>query len=72
MRVEIIKRHEIQAVGPQGPSTRVFSIGDIVDLPDLHARMMLAKGVAAMPSTKIAPKVEPNKPKSRARKSVKE
>lgn len=48
MKVQIIKERSIQAVGPQGPFTRVFAVGDIVDLPEISARYFIADGGAKL------------------------
>lgn len=46
MKVRMIRERSIQGAGPLGPMTRVFDIGEVVDLPDMHATMFLAGGDA--------------------------
>lgn len=53
MRVEIVREAHMQAAGPLGPHTRVFSIGDVVDLPDMHAQLMIAKGEAVLERRRV-------------------
>lgn len=81
MRVEIVKERRLQAVGATGPFVRVFAIGDVIDLPEMHARSMIASGHArvagkpvptpAKPVVDDAETFEVARPK-RARKSSKE
>lgn len=59
MRVEIIKERRLQAAGPSGPFVRVFSIGDLVDLPDSYASAFISGGHARIPVAKPAPKPKP-------------
>lgn len=54
MKVQIIKERTIQAVGPQGPFTRVFAVGDVVDLPEISARYFIADGGAKLVHDKPA------------------
>jgi hypothetical protein len=54
MKIQMIKERSIQAVGPQGPFTRVFAIGDVVDLPEISARYFIADGGAILVREKAA------------------
>ena len=66
MRVQFIKAREIGTVGADGPEVRVFSVGDVVDQPEMHAVLFTAEGVATFVDDD-APEVEA-KPKARTRK----
>lgn len=61
MRVEIIRARSLQTVGPDGPSARLFTVGDVVDLPEIHARFFVANGDARLVE-KAAAKVEKSEP----------
>lgn len=47
-RVRMIREREIQGAGPMGPLTRTFVIGEVVDLPEIHALMFVGGGDAVM------------------------
>lgn len=65
MRVRMIREREIQGAGPMGPLTHVFEVGDVVDLPDMHAGMFLAGGDAELAGN------EDEKPKARRARPAK-
>lgn len=48
MKVEFIRSRSIGVAGPDGPSTRVFTVGEEVILPELHGRMFIAGGDARL------------------------
>ncbi|MDP1877982.1 MAG: hypothetical protein Q8M17_10565 [Actinomycetota bacterium] len=48
MKVEFIRSRSIGVAGPDGPSTRVFSVGEEVILPELHGRMFIMNGDARL------------------------
>lgn len=48
MKIRYIKERSLQAVGPLGPFTRVFAVGEILDLPDMHAQLAIAQGDAVL------------------------
>lgn len=52
MKVQFIRERSFQAVGPQGPLTRVFAVGDIVELPEIHATMVILQGDAKATAVK--------------------
>lgn len=56
MKVEFIRVRKVNAAGPNGPFTRVFSIGEVVELPDLDAQIALAAGEAVIARAKAAAK----------------
>jgi len=64
MRVQIIREKRFTAAGPQGPFTRVFEVGDVIDLDVVHAQMLVAEGTAqrapddAKPARKPAAKTK--------------
>lgn len=60
MKVQIIREKSFQGVGPQGPFTRVFAIGDIVELADMHAQSLIIEGAAkAAPAKAEKPATKP-------------
>jgi protein-L-isoaspartate O-methyltransferase len=48
MQIKFVKERSLQAVGPQGPFTRVFAIGEVVDMPEISAQSWLADGGAVI------------------------
>lgn len=48
MQIKFVKERSLQAVGPQGPFTRVFAIGDVVEMPEISAQSWLADGGAVI------------------------
>lgn len=70
MKVQFIKQSSFQTVGPQGPFTRVFAIGDTLELPEMHARLVIAQGDAKLAPEKPAKAEAPVKaaPKSKGSK----
>lgn len=48
MQIKFIKERSFQAVGPQGPFVRSFAIGEVVDLPEISARLWVADGGAVV------------------------
>lgn len=48
MQIKFIKERSLQAVGAQGPFTRIFAIGDVVDMPEISAQSWLADGGAVL------------------------
>jgi hypothetical protein len=73
MKVQIIREKSFSAAGPQGPFTRVFAIGDVVDLDEVYAQMLIVDGAAKHApekASKAAPKAEekPAKPAPKAKK----
>jgi hypothetical protein len=52
MQIKFVKERSLQAVGPQGPFTRVFAIGDIVEMPEISAQSWLADGGAIIVPSK--------------------
>lgn len=54
MKVQFIRERSFQAAGPQGPLTRVFAVGEVVDLPETHARMVIIQGDAKVASERQA------------------
>lgn len=73
MEVRIIKSRSFNAAGPLGPVTREFAVGDVVDLPDIHAHMLIAQGDATVskPVKKSEPIVESDAPKTTAKRTTK-
>lgn len=69
MKVQFIKSSSFQTAGPQGPGVRIFAIGEVVDLPELHARMVLASGEAQAAAEKPA-KVEAVQVEAKATKAA--
>ncbi len=61
MKVQFIHQRSIQAVNAQGPFTRVFAIGDIVDLPEIHAQMFIGNNGAVLATDKPQKVAEPVK-----------
>lgn len=55
MEVKIIRSVSIQAVNANGPFTRTFNVGDIVDVPSITARFWLAQNNAVLAGKKAAP-----------------
>lgn len=35
-------------VGPQGPANRVLTVGEVVELPEIQARIFVAQGTAKL------------------------
>lgn len=58
MKVQFVRERSFQAVGPNGPLTTVFAIGDIVDLPEIHSQMVILQGDAKAVAAKPAKDVE--------------
>lgn len=54
MKVQIVREKSFAVVGSQGPFTRVFAIGDIIDLDEVHAQMLIAEGTAKHSADKPA------------------
>lgn len=52
MKVKFVKQSSFQTVGPQGPFTRIFAVGETLDLPEMHARLMIANGNAEVVKAK--------------------
>lgn len=50
MRVSFVKQSKFQTVGPAGPFVRVFAVGEVVDLPEMYARLVIAQGDATVAS----------------------
>lgn len=48
MQIKFIKERSLQAVGAQGPFTRVFAVGEVVDMPEISAQSWLADGGAVL------------------------
>jgi hypothetical protein len=48
MQIKFIKERTLQAVGAQGPFTRIFAIGDVIDLPEISAQSWLSDGGAVL------------------------
>lgn len=48
MQVKFIRERSLPAVGSGGPFLRVFAIGDVVDLSDIHAQTFVAQGDAVL------------------------
>ena len=46
MKVRFVKQRSMLAVGSSGPFTRVFEIGEVHDMPQLHANIFIAQGDA--------------------------
>jgi hypothetical protein len=46
MLVKFVRERSFVSAGPDGPSQRVFEIGEVVDLPEMHARMEMMQGAA--------------------------
>lgn len=59
MKVRFIKQRSLPAVGASGPFTRVFEIGEVHDLPFMHATTFIAQGDAVKDEGKKASAVEP-------------
>jgi hypothetical protein len=59
MRVRFIKQRSLPAVGSSGPFTRVFEIGEVHDLPLMHATTFIAQGDAVKDEVKNTSDVEP-------------
>lgn len=68
MRVRFTKQFTIQAVGPAGPHKRVFEIGDVVELPDMHAQLVVARGDAQLAGDDEKPAVKKSAAKKPAGK----
>lgn len=54
MQVKIIQPHSFQAVGPLGPTETKLAVGDLVDLPEMHATTLLIQGKAVRVAEKPA------------------
>lgn len=60
MKVQIVREKSFAAVGSQGPFTRIFAVGDIIDLDEIHAHMLVAEGTAtAAPEKPVKPAAKP-------------
>lgn len=46
MKVKFVRERVLQGAGPNGPLTRVFAVGEVVDLPEAHSIMFIASGDA--------------------------
>lgn len=72
MKVRFIKERRIYGVNSTGPFTRVFAVGDITDLPDMHARSFMASGAAVKHEAKATePVKQPPAKKAAPRKRTK-
>jgi len=54
MNVTFVRERSITTVGPGGLSTRIFSVGDNVNLPEIHAQTFIAEGDAVLAPEKPA------------------
>lgn len=70
MKVQMIRTRSIQAVGANGPFTRVFTIGEVHDLPEMHAQMFIAQNDAVVASDKPAKAAAAPQPVAEAVKDV--
>lgn len=70
MRVRFVRARTFQTASSTGPSSRVFEIGDVVDLPEMHALMVVAAGDALDANTPAPtpPAAEPVTPRKRSSK----
>jgi outer membrane biosynthesis protein TonB len=48
MQVKYVRSRQFDVATEHGPQTRVFEVGDIVELPELHARMEIMQGYAEL------------------------
>lgn len=55
MEVKIVRTTSLQGVGPNGPFNRVFAVGDVVDVPEMQARVWMAQNNAVLAGKKAAP-----------------
>lgn len=46
MHVKMIRERSFGAAGPLGPFTKVYEIGSVHDVPDMHAQMLVSGGDA--------------------------
>lgn len=46
MHVKMIRERIFGAAGPLGPFTKVYEIGSVHDVPDMHAQMLVSGGDA--------------------------
>lgn len=66
MKVQIIREKSFQGVTAQGPFTRIFAVGDIVELPEMHAQSLIIEGAAKVAPVKAEKAdVKPAKPAAR-------
>lgn len=70
MRVRFVKQHLLPAVGSTGPFTRVFEIGEVHDLPTIHAVTIIAQGDAVVDEGKPVPRKEAQDAEPQAAKKV--
>lgn len=59
MKVRFIRQRSLPAVGSSGPFTRIFEVGQVLDLPEIHARTFIAQGDAVVDSGRPAPAPKP-------------
>lgn len=71
MKVQFVKQSSFQTVGPQGPFTRIFAVGETLDLPEMHARLVIAKGEATVAPEKPAKQEAADAPVKASKKSSK-
>lgn len=63
MKVQFIRERSLPFVGPAGVGTRIFAIGEVVELPEVHAQSYIADGDAIVAREKPA-KAETPAPQS--------
>ena len=54
MKVQFIRERSLPFVGPAGVGTRIFAIGETVELPEVHAQSYIADGDAIVAREKPA------------------
>ena len=59
MQVKFIRERSLPFVGPTGIGTRIFAIGETVDLPEVHAQSYIAGGDAVVAPPKTAKAEKP-------------
>lgn len=59
MQVKITQPHSFHIVGPAGPGETKLAVGDVLDLPDMHATTLLLQGKAVRVAEKPAKATKP-------------
>lgn len=59
MQVKFIRERSLSFVGSRGLGTRVFAVGEIVELPEIHAQAYVADGDAVVEHEKPAKAEKP-------------
>ena len=65
MKIQIVRSTTLQAIGSLGPVNRVLSVGDVVELDDLQAQILIAQQDAVKATDKAAKVSEDVTPKTK-------